>query len=186
MELKNLKRQASHDMLTGLSNHIYAKKQIQTKIDHNPNGSYLLAILDLDQFKAANDSRGHMFGDQVLRYMAEKLRQNTHHGDIVARVGGDEFLLFLEYQTNAEELIRHIFNAVTGYYEGFPISVSMGIACMSVVGHEYGKLFQAADQALYSVKRMERGQYRFYDDSMRGILSSISPIDNTEKGVCQK
>lgn len=95
-------------------------------------------------------------------------------------------MLFLEYQTNAEELIRHIFNAVTGYYEGFPISVSMGIACMSVVGHEYGKLFQAADQALYSVKRMERGQYRFYDDSMQGILSSISPIDNTEKGVCQK
>ncbi len=184
MNLEELEKRASHDMLTGLLNHSSARTLIQNTIKNNPSGSYMLAILDLDKFKEANDNCGHMFGDQVLKHLADKLSQNTRKGDIVARVGGDEFLIFLEYKVDAEQVIHRIFNAITGQYEGFPISVSMGVARTSIVGYEYDTLFHAADQALYSVKRQGHGQYRFYNESMRGTLSVISPIDrNDEKGA---
>ncbi len=183
MNLEELEKRASHDMLTGLLNHSSAKTLIQNTLKSNPSGTYMLAILDLDKFKEANDNWGHMFGDHVLKHLADKLSQNTRKGDIVARVGGDEFLIFLEYKVNAEQVIHRIFKAITGQYEGFPISVSMGVARTAVVGCEYDILFHAADQALYSVKRKGQGQYRFYNESMRGTLSVISPIDgDNEKG----
>ena len=181
--MNNLKRQASHDILTGLLNHTYAKEQIQTKINCNPNGAYILAIIDIDQFKAVNDSYGHMFGDQVLKHMAEKLRQNTCHEDIIARVGGDEFLLFLECKTDAEQVVSRIFNAITEHYKGVLLSISIGISRTNMVGgDEYDKLFHAADQALYAAKRAGRRQYRFYDDSISETLSVISPLDQNAKG----
>ena len=104
----------------------------------------------------------------------------------MARVGGDEFLIFLEYKTDAEQLVDRIFGAITGHYKDFPLSVSMGVACTNEVGGEYEKLFHAADQALYSAKRAGRRQYRFYDDSMRETLSAISPIDRDVKGGSSK
>ncbi len=183
VELNELKRQASHDMLTGLFNHAYAKKQIQALLEHNPDKSYLLAIFDLDRFKSANDNLGHMFGDQVLKYVAEKLMQNTSQEDVVARVGGDEFLLFMEDRDDAEQIFRRILDAITGNYKEFSISSSMGVACTKTAGNEYDKLFHAADQALYFIKHKNTGgQFCFYDDSMRSMLSIISPIEQKRKG----
>ncbi len=180
-ELKSLQRQASHDALTGLLYRANAKKKIQERIQSNPNGNYLLAILDLDSFKAANDNRGHMFGDRVLQYVAEKLRQNTRREDIIARVGGDEFLIFLECKTNAEGVLQRILDALTGRFEGFPLGASIGAASNKTVGNEYDKLFHAADQALYFIKRKSGGQCCYYDDSMGNMLSAISTIDQDRK-----
>ena len=118
-----------------------------------------------------------MFGDEVLKHMAEKLRQSVRGSDIAARVGGDEFLLFVRYEDDVEPIISRIFHALIGQYKEFTISISMGIARTDKVGTEYTALFRAADQALYSVKRSGRGQYRFYDPSMKQMLSVISPID---------
>ena len=119
--------------------------------------------------------------------MAAKLCESIREVDIAARVGGDEFLLFLEYHGEFEPIISRIFNAISGCsYEGFPISISMGVARTEVVGTGYETLFHAADQALYTVKRSGRGQYRFYDDTMHQMLSAISPIDGgvpAEKGI---
>ncbi len=182
MRLEELEKQASHDTLTGLLNHANAKERIERRIQEAPGKPYLLIILDLDRFKDANDSFGHMFGDMVLKEMTEKLCQSTRRDDIVARVGGDEFLIFLEYKTDAERVVKRIFSAITGQYKGFPISVSMGVACTDTVGGDYDTLFHAADQALYSAKRAGRRQYCFYDDSMRETLSAISPIDRDGKG----
>ncbi len=107
-------------------------------------------------------------------------------GDIVARVGGDEFLIFLEYKTDPEAAIRRIFNALTGEYEGFSISLSMGVAQTDRVGMDYDALFHAADNALYAVKRGGRGQYLFYDETMRDTLSNISPIVQETREVLAK
>ena len=93
-------------------------------------------------------------------------------------MGGDEFLIFLEYKTDVEPVISRIFESLCGTYEQFSISISMGIAQTTVTGYDYDTLFHAADQALYTVKRGGRGQYRFYDESMKKMLSAISPIDN--------
>lgn len=180
-ELKKLKRQASHDILTGLLNHAYAKEKIQAEMARNPSGDYLLAILDLDQFKSANDTYGHMFGDQVLKHVAEKLKQNICKEDIVARVGGDEFLFFTECRSDAEQAVERIAEAITGSYKGFPIFVSMGVADTRIVGKEYDNMFRAADQALYFIKRGNRGQCCFYDDSISETLSVISTIDQNGK-----
>ncbi len=185
-KLAELEKRASHDMLTGLLNHPTAREIIEAKLKDYPNRDYLLVIFDLDRFKAANDNMGHMFGDQVLKHVADRLSKTTRHEDIVARVGGDEFLVFLDCRAAAEQAVNRIFNAITGDYEGFPLSVSMGVARAGMVGTAYNDLFHAADQALYTVKRTGRSQYRFYDDSMRGTLSAISPIDHDIKGEQQK
>ena len=117
----------------------------------------------------------------MLIHMAEQLRRSIRGGDIAARVGGDEFLIFLEYREEAETAIQRIFTSLEGTYEDFQISVSMGVARTDMVGTDYDKMFHAADQALYSVKRSGRGQYRFYDDTMQEMLSVISPIDGSEE-----
>ncbi len=180
MKLASLERMASHDALTGLLNHSYAKKRILERIESRPTATYALVIFDLDHFKSANDTYGHSFGDQVLVHVAEKLRQCIRGGDIAARVGGDEFLIFLEYKDDVETVISRIFQSLCGQFESFPLSVSMGTALTTTVPGGYDALFHAADAALYTVKRGGRGQYHFYDDTMRETLSAISPIEDGE------
>ena len=116
-------------------------------------------------------------GDEVLIHLAGRLRQSIRGGDIVARVGGDEFLVFLECRLETEPAIQRLFTALEGRYKDFPIAISVGAATTMDVGTDYDELFQAADRALYAVKRGGRGHYRFYDDSMENTLSVISPID---------
>ena len=110
------------------------------------------------------------------------MRQNTSEKDIVARVGGDEFLLFTEYQNDPEQVIRRFFDAVASPCDGFMITVCIGVVKNGQVENKYENLFHAADQALYYAKRSGRRQYRFYDDSMRETLSIISPIEAINKG----
>ncbi len=177
MKLESLERMASHDPLTGLLNHASAKQRIISRMEERPDACYALAILDLDYFKSANDSYGHIFGDQVLQFLAGKLCESIRGADIAARVGGDEFLLFLEYEGEFAPIISRIFDSIIHCsFESFPISISMGVARTEVVGSGYEVLFHAADQALYTAKRAGRGQYRFYDDTTHQTLSAISPI----------
>ena len=180
VKLDTLRQMASHDALTGLFNRRYAESRIKERMEARPDGRFALVIFDLDHFKDANDNYGHIFGDQVLSFMAEKLRLCIRGGDIAARVGGDEFLIFLEYKLDVETVIQRIFDSLIGQYEDFRISVSMGIAKTQEIGTEYEELFHAADQALYTVKRSGRGRYCFYDESMRDMLSVISSIDNDD------
>lgn len=176
MRMDDLERIASTDRLTGLLNHASARKQIEARLQERPLGKYALVIFDLDFFKAANDNRGHLFGDQLLIQMAERMRKSVRGGDIVARVGGDEFLIFLEYKDEPEPAIKRIYNCLLGDFENFQVSLSMGVAQTDMIGTDYDKLFHAADNALYNVKRGGRGHYRFYDPSLEDVLSTISPI----------
>ncbi len=185
MRLEDLERAATHDAMTGLLNRASAKKLIADYLDDEKH-HYALVIVDLDYFKTANDTYGHMFGDQVLKHMAEKLRQSVRGTDLAARIGGDEFLIFIRYQDDVQPIIARIFGALVGRYADFTISVSMGVSTTESVGRDYGELFRSADQALYSVKRSGRGQYRFYDESMCQMLSVISPIDKEEEIVENK
>ena len=180
MQLEALKQEASHDRLTGLLNHAAAKEQILERIGENPTADFAMVIFDLDHFKSANDTYGHMFGDEVLKFIADKLRESIRERDIAARIGGDEFLAFLEYHGDLEPIVKRIFTSLTGgKYENFPISISMGVARIEMVGADYDDLFHAADKALYTLKRSTRGNYRFYDPAtMQDMLSVISPIES--------
>ncbi len=185
LQLEHLEQQASHDGLTGLLNHAYAKKRIMERLEDRPSGRYALAILDLDYFKSANDTYGHMFGDQVLKFIADRMRHSIRGGDIAARVGGDEFLIFLEYKTDLESTIDGVYKRLAGgSYEDFKISVSMGVASAETVGVDYDTLFRCADQALYVVKNSGKGHYSYYEKEHAPVgedISAVSPIDGEDE-----
>ena len=179
-KIKNLQRMASYDGLTGLLNQSTSKRLVKERLHEGEGKDFILAIFYIDYFKNANDRCGHMFGDKVLQHMADKLRGSTRDYDITARVGGDEFMIFMEDMSGIDSIIDRIFHALSGKYEGFDISISMGISCSKRVGRDYESLFCCADKALYTAKQAGRAQYCFYDDSMKEILSAISSIDGEE------
>ena len=184
LQMEHLEQEASHDALTGLINRAYARKRIAERLADRPASRYALAILDLDYFKSANDTYGHMFGDQVLKFLAERMRRSIRGGDIAARVGGDEFLIFLEYKDDLESTIEGIYNRVSGgVYEDFTISVSMGVASTEIAEGDYETLFRCADEALYVVKNSGKGHYSYYQKEHAPVgadISAVSPIDSEE------
>jgi len=178
--LNTLAQEASHDALTGLLNHKYARAQILERLK-NPDSHFALAVLDLDQFKSVNDTYGHMFGDEVLVYSAKRLRRCVRSDDIVARIGGDEFLIFIEYQKNLEMIIDRIFSSLISTYKGFRIAFSMGVARTEEIGRNYDTLFRAADQALYAAKRSGAGRYCFHSGTMQWEATMVSRIEEVGK-----
>ncbi len=180
-----LEKKAARDAMTGLYNRAAAKERIETRMADRPQSNYAMAIFDLDFFKSANDQYGHQFGDQVLKVVADRLHRSVRGSDIACRAGGDEFLLFLEYNTDIERTVDRIFHSLCGPYENYDISVTMGVALAQLTGKSYEALFQAADAALYAAKRAGRAQYRFYDESLKDTLSAISDIDDEQGGTDQ-
>lgn len=188
--LESLERMASYDGLTDLLNLTSARKQIEARMKAHPDNSFALAFFDLDHFKNANNTYGHDFGNQVLAHVADLLRQNVRGADIAARVGGDEFVIFLEYHQEVESVIRRIYTSISGGdFQGFTICMSMGVATTEMVAPLFSELLKAADQALYAVKQSGRGRFQLYDKSMRSLETaggyadqSISPIESQEDG----
>lgn len=173
-ELANLKVMSSQDGLTGIYNRVAAEKLIAEKTKINPDHRFAFIMLDVDDFKLANDKFGHIFGDSVLKYIADTLMQSIRSDDIAARIGGDEFMLFMDYKYNLDMIIDRVFNALNGTYEEFPVSVSMGIAKSEDVGTDFNTLKYCADCALYTSKKNGKGCYHFYDDSMKEVLADSS------------
>ncbi len=184
--IQALEQIAAHDGLTGLLNRDSAQKQIETLLTGHRDRNYALVAIDLDYFKNANDQYGHLFGDRVLKHIADKLRKSIRSSDLAARVGGDEFLVFAEYTDQFRAQADRIFHALLGEYEGFPVSVSMGVARSPGVEGGYEVLFRQADQALYAAKRKGRSCYCCYNDSMRDMLSVLSPIESDGGGQEEK
>lgn len=176
-----LEIKATHDSLTGLMHHDFARKLISERIEENPNDNFVLMVIDMDHFKDANDTYGHMFGDEVLKFLASKLKDSVRESDIVARVGGDEFLICMECDIDPEPLVKRVFEFITDKYEDFPISISMGVVCVPGEFANYDDMFKAADSALYDMKRAGRGGYVFADASAEpseGFKSLISTIES--------
>jgi len=186
VQLSRMERKATHDGATGILNLAGAKEQVGKRLQDNPEGHFVMAVFDLDHLKQINDTYGHLAGSKVLKALADKARQSVRGNDIVARIGGDEFLLFLEYTTDIDKVILRIFNTLPGCYEGIPVTVSMGVAKTADVDGAYEALFHAADKALYCAKRGGRNRCVFYDDSMREILSQVpNTAEDSNKGDAQ-
>ncbi len=162
--MENLERRASMDQLTGLLNLTSAQKQAEARLKENPDANYALAFFDCDYFKDANNTYGHLFGNNLLVHIAERLKQVTRTGDIVSRAGGDEYIIFIQYHQELEPIIQRIYGALHGEdFGGFTISISMGVATTEQMGADFTALMGAADKALYAVKQAGKGQYKFYD-----------------------
>ena len=165
-ELASLKESSIRDPLTGLLNRNGVGEEIDRKLANYPAHKYAVTVFDIDFFKNANDTYGHLFGDRVLRVVADRLIHGTRAGDLCARIGGDEFLIVFEYDTDIHPIIARVFGAICGAVGDFALTVSMGICEKSSADEDYKGLFRKADIALYAAKKQGRSRYRFYDESM--------------------
>ena len=192
-ELIDLQFKAYHDPLTEVVNGAFARKVIAERLGaegecDRHRDRHVLALCDLDFFKQANDTYGHQFGDRVLKHFAERLQESVRGEDVVARVGGDEFLLCMECPVDPRPLIDRIHRSLEGDFEGFPLSVSMGVAIAGSDVRDYDELFRRADVALYHKKRGGRSGYVFYSDLdeeerdllLEGAHTALSGIDRDE------
>ncbi|MFW6273621.1 MAG: GGDEF domain-containing protein [Halanaerobium sp.] len=160
--LRKFEHQAYHDKLTGLANRKYFNEEFETlKQKADFSGSNIgLIFIDIDQFKAINDNYGHDTGDKVLESIAAKMKNNLKEEDIVARMGGDEFLVALsdlnsksEIIKVAKRLIKELNDILVIGDEKIKISVSGGISFYPDDSRELEILIKNADSAMYKAKR---------------------------------
>jgi len=145
----------------------------------------MMFMIDLDNFKMINDNRGHVEGDRVIRMFADILRQHARNNDVVCRLGGDEFILYLlgvNDRKIAAGRAKSILSALTerlmdmGY--STMVSVSIGIAIYPQDGKDFPTLYQNADKALYLVKINGKNSYRFFSDEEDGDEQLPSSLAN--------
>ncbi|HEX9258541.1 MAG TPA: GGDEF domain-containing protein, partial [Acidimicrobiales bacterium] len=163
---------ASEDTLTGLPNRHWLKNWLPQALSDTAAKQRMLALLfvDLDNFKAINDTYGHSAGDAVLVEVAHRLRENVRAGDVVARLGGDEFVLLCEHTgtLGAVEVARHLCDAIDEPIDVdgrvLSITASIGIATTGRAGND-DHLLEEADHAMYDAKEAGRGAYRVFERS---------------------
>jgi diguanylate cyclase (GGDEF)-like protein len=165
---------ALHDMLTGLPNRTLLADRIQQGIQavKEQGGCFALMFIDLDGFKPVNDAFGHHMGDQLLREVGLRLREDLRSQDTLARIGGDEFVLMVQLTQPddamglAERQVGLINRAFTVAEHELKISASIGIAIFPGNGSNPQELLMNADAAMYHAKGMGKNGYRFFDVSM--------------------
>lgn len=155
------------DDLTGLLNKSTTKSEVEAYLKKNVRGTHALMLIDVDNFKGINDSLGHMFGDSVLISIAKKIQDLFRATDIVGRIGGDEFMVFMKHtdyyqaKMKAESICR---NVKQTYHDGnqgeITVSCSVGVAIIGSVKESYSSLFAKADMAMYQAKEGGKNQYK--------------------------
>lgn len=168
-------RLAHYDDITKLPNRFLFSQYLSKALIYadDTDGSLAVLLLDLDRFKAINDSFDHDEGDNVLRKVAERLKASLSESDTIARVGGDEFMLLLDrYKTPREltDIADKLLQAVATPFEingqELQISASIGIAVFSQDGTDAQVLMKNAEIAMYRAKHNGKNNYQFYDAHM--------------------
>ena len=168
---------AHNDALTGLANRFSLDQRLAQAIvaARRENQQLAVMFIDLDRFKAINDTLGHPVGDQLLRNVAERLRACVRASDIVARPGGDEFVVVMTDLTDgathavplmAGKIVRQL--SQTHRIDGHELrsTPSIGIAIFPSDGEDAGALMKAADTAMYHAKSQGRANYQFFTEAM--------------------
>ncbi|AXK52128.1 MULTISPECIES: putative bifunctional diguanylate cyclase/phosphodiesterase [Pseudomonas] len=171
---KELTQLALHDTLTGLPNRILLADRIDQAMHRVTahGGCFALMFIDLDGFKPVNDAFGHHMGDQLLREVAQRLREDLRTEDTLARIGGDEFVLLVQLG-EPEDALRLAARQVGLVSRSFrvadhdlQISASIGIAVYPGNGLTAQELLMNADAAMYHAKATGKNGYSFFDASM--------------------
>jgi len=178
--------QAYHDLLTGLPNRALFNDRLAQSIANARRQGLNLAVmfLDLDRFKAVNDTLGHLVGDELLQLTSQRLRHCLREGDTLARIGGDEFMLLLPHirsRDNAAFIARKILASLKvpfqlNNHELF-ISASIGIAIYPDDGDNQEILTKHADIAMYSAKDQGRNDLRFFDANLNQSLTGRLAVE---------
>ena len=167
---------ARFDPLTGLINRFMFGDRLQNAIARarRDGGLVSLMFLDLDEFKAVNDRFGHTTGDEVLREVADRLKNAVRESDTVARIGGDEFTIVLEGNQRVEDaghVATKILRALEVPYDvtgrQLHITASIGIALYPIDGEDSDGLLRDADIAMYTAKSAGRNTYQYFMPELR-------------------
>ncbi|MDY4668878.1 MAG: diguanylate cyclase [Oliverpabstia sp.] len=171
-ETKQLRKEANTDQLTGLYNRRCSVEKIRECLV-KPLGVddtvHVCMIMDLDYFKTLNDTLGHQVGDKALQDVAHILTQHFREYDILGRLGGDEFLVFVKnipekvVSKNIESLLHKLHLTYGTESQQVTISASAGAVLVRKPGYDFKELYHRADQALYEVKHEKRGEYKIVD-----------------------
>ncbi len=176
---KVLEDKAETDLLTDLYNKAATERKIQEYMEENPNGRGLMFILDIDNFKKVNDTMGHAFGDVLLKTLGKEIKTEFRVTDIVGRMGGDEFMIFLKNIKDDSTIEReagritnffHDFRAGEDYVK-YSASASIGAAIFPDDATNFKDMYIAADQALYKAKQRGKSQLAFYNEAGHGHYS---------------
>lgn len=168
-QIETLRNKAENDALTGIYNRAEIENQIKNYIMEKPNSMGALFMIDTDDFKQINDSQGHMVGDAVLTEMAHGMKKCMHVDDIVGRIGGDEFTIFMKNisskeaaEDKAEELLKMFHHLFEADKSDIKITCSIGIALYPNDGSTFQEMYSCADKALYQAKVLGKNKYVSY------------------------
>ncbi len=188
-ELRGLARQdtyqATHDALTGLLNRREFERRLNDALQdaHAGGSGHVLCYLDLDRFKAVNDTCGHMAGDNMLREVAGLIKEQVRDSDSVARLGGDEFGTLLAGcpLEKAQQIADDIVSAIRNYRfvwrdKIFDVGVSIGLVEISQESGGVEDALSAADSACYMAKREGRGRVHVYSAADEAVARQRGEI----------
>jgi diguanylate cyclase (GGDEF)-like protein/PAS domain S-box-containing protein len=160
--------QAFHDSLTGLANRALFKDRVEHALTRRGNPLPAVLFVDLDGFKAINESVGHAAGDDLLVIVSERLRECVRPEDTVARLGGDEFAVLLDDVADPRDVSNVARRIIRSMQDPFPVgdkevfvTASVGVAVHETEGVD--QLFRDADVALYMAKTQGKGRYVVFD-----------------------
>lgn len=198
--LDDLRERASKDGLSGLLNRTTAEHYIRERLQGAAQGERCaMLIVDLDNFKQVNDTLGHQTGDQVIRHSARILSGLFRASDVLGRLGGDEFIAFFSGQLDEAAISRKaqaVCDSLQISLEGPPplyLSASVGVSVHTGTGH-FEELYQAADRALYQVKRNGKGTFHVSKDGAdagevrkpsesMNMIPMVDLLESMESGV---
>lgn len=171
-EVDRWKDKANRDGLTGLYNKAHFEQSATALLERENLHSAAIIFVDIDDFKKVNDTLGHLVGDDVIRCVAKRIFGVFRHTDIVARYGGDEFVIFVD-GIGREDLKKRLQQLCDGFrfpYRNdtieYPVSGSIGAAMFPEGGTRYRELLDHADLALYTAKHRGKNQFVLYEPGM--------------------
>lgn len=162
---KLLQEEARRDSLTKLLDKEETKRMVNKAISMHPEDAYTMLLIDIDNFKQINDTFGHTYGDTVILDVASMIRDEFGKNDIVGRIGGDEFLVFMtgadinQGMEKAKRLCANLEKEYTGGNVTGRISVSIGLSSYGKDGKDYQSLMEKADHAMYRVKKSGKNSF---------------------------
>ncbi len=166
---KRLIDKAERDPLTKIYNKSTTKKLIKNYLRSDTKDTYdAFIIIDVDNFKQVNDTLGHLFGDSILVDLSQEMQDLFRSNDVVGRIGGDEFIVFLRGMKHKSHIeaktndICKIFDLLYAGEDGTKITGSLGVSLYPQDGDTFDELYRKADLALYASKRAGKSCYTFY------------------------
>lgn len=171
-EMEKLQFKAEMDAMTRIYNKVATRERIDACINNSrKQDKHALLIVDMDNFKKINDTFGHLKGDEVLKEGVGHLKKMFRGDDIIGRIGGDEFVVFMSNVTSREDIVnkaKSIGKAFlkTHSQDGIDVTVSasIGISIYPMDGGDYEELLDKSDKALYEVKKNGKNGFCFYHE----------------------